>query len=93
MEWAGAALLVAGTVLITLGTIGLFRFPDALTRLHALTKADNVGLGLCVLGLALIGPATTVNAIMVIIWIGVSISGATAANLIARRHLERTSER
>jgi multicomponent Na+:H+ antiporter subunit G len=33
------------------GTVGLLRFPDALTRLHALTKADNLGLGLVVLGL------------------------------------------
>ena len=33
------------------GTVGLLRFPDALTRLHALTKADNLGLGLIVLGL------------------------------------------
>ena len=30
---------------------GLLRFPDTLTRLHALTKADNLGLGLVVLGL------------------------------------------
>jgi len=29
----------------------LLRFPDSLTRLHALTKVDNLGLGLVVLGL------------------------------------------
>ena len=33
------------------GSVGLLRFPDTLTRLHALTKADNLGLGLVVLGL------------------------------------------
>ena len=33
------------------GTVGLLRFPDSLSRLHALTKADNLGLGLIVLGL------------------------------------------
>ncbi|MGB9018202.1 MAG: monovalent cation/H(+) antiporter subunit G [Pseudolabrys sp.] len=32
-------------------TIGLLRFPDTLTRLHALTKVDNLGLGLIVFGL------------------------------------------
>ncbi len=31
--------------------MGLLRFPDTLTRLHALSKADNLGLGLIVLGL------------------------------------------
>ena len=33
------------------GTVGLLRFPDTMTRLHALTKVDNLGLGLIVLAL------------------------------------------
>jgi multicomponent Na+:H+ antiporter subunit G len=41
----------AGAFFFLAGTVGLLRFPDALTRLHALTKADNLGLGLVVLGL------------------------------------------
>ena len=41
----------AGLFFFLAGTIGLLRFPDTLTRLHALTKADNLGLGLVVLGL------------------------------------------
>jgi len=40
----------AGAFFFLAGTVGLLRFPDALSRLHALTKADNLGLGL-VLGL------------------------------------------
>src|SRR6516164_3951430 len=36
----------AGALFFLAGTIGLLRFPDTLTRLHALTKADNLGLGL-----------------------------------------------
>ena len=41
----------AGVFFFLAGTVGLLRFPDTLTRLHALTKADNLGLGLVVLGL------------------------------------------
>ena len=41
----------AGAFFFLAGTVGLLRFPDPLTRLHALTKADNLGLGLVVLGL------------------------------------------
>ena len=44
-----------GALFFLAGTVGLLRFPDALTRLHALTKADNLGLGLVVLGLAAAG--------------------------------------
>src|SRR5262245_8452272 len=41
----------AGAFFFLAGTVGWLRFPDTLTRLHALTKADNVGLDLVVLGL------------------------------------------
>ena len=36
----------AGALFFLAGTVGLLRFPDSLSRLHALTKADNLGLGL-----------------------------------------------
>jgi multicomponent Na+:H+ antiporter subunit G len=39
----------AGAFFFLAGTVGLLRFPDPLMRLHALTKADNLGLGLVVL--------------------------------------------
>lgn len=45
------AMVSLGCLFIVAGTVGLLRFPDTLTRLHALTKADNLGLGLVVLGL------------------------------------------
>ena len=42
--------VIAGVVFFA-GALGLLRFPDPFTRMHALTKADNLGLGLVVLGL------------------------------------------
>lgn len=52
-EWTSGLLLVTGAGFYLAGTVGLMRFPDVYTRLHALTKADNLGLGFVVLGLAL----------------------------------------
>ena len=43
-----ALLLAAALFFFVAGTIGLLRFPDLYSRLHALTKADNAGLGLTV---------------------------------------------
>ena len=43
--------LLLGALFFLAGVVGLLRFPDTLSRLHALTKADNVGLGLIVIGL------------------------------------------
>ena len=51
-DWIGATLLVIGCGFFLAGTIGLLRFPDVYSRLHALAKADNLGLGCILLGLA-----------------------------------------
>jgi len=75
----------AGAIFFLAGTVGLLRFPDSLTRLHALTKADNLGLGLVVLGLL---PQTSgiLDAVKLIaIWLLVMLSGASLSQLIARR--------
>ncbi|SRR5271157_2381484 len=74
----------AGVFFFLAGTVGLLRFPDALTRLHALTKADNLGLGLVVLGL-LPRAGSLLGALRLIaIWALVQLAGATAAQLIGR---------
>ena len=73
----------AGALFFLAGTVGLLRFPDALTRLHALTKVDNLGLGLVVLGLLpqANGPLSALK--LVSIWLLVQLSGAIVTQLIA----------
>ena len=74
----------AGVFFFLAGAVGLVRFPDALTRLHALTKADNLGLGLVVFGL-LPRAGSLLGALkLVAIWALVQLAGATTAQLIGR---------
>ena len=49
--FTGFAVAIGAFFFFLAGTVGLLRFPDTITRLHALTKADNLGLGLIILGL------------------------------------------
>jgi multicomponent Na+:H+ antiporter subunit G len=79
-----ALLLVIGCLFFLVGTLGLFRLPDTLTRIHALTKADNLGLGFVVLGLlpSVPGPATAAK--ILLIWLVALAASATAAHLVAR---------
>jgi len=71
----------AGAFFFLAGTVGLLRFPDTLTRLHALTKADNLGLGLVVLGLV---PQSLRDGLkLVCVWLLVLVAGATVSQLIA----------
>jgi multicomponent Na+:H+ antiporter subunit G len=74
----------AGTFFFFAGTVGLLRFPDSLTRLHALTKADNLGLGLVVLGLIPYAETALSALKLIVIWALVLLSGASAAQLIGR---------
>ena len=74
----------AGGFFFLAGTVGLLRFPDALSRLHALTKADNLGLGLVVLGL-LFQVEEPLSALKLIgVWLLALLAGATVTQLIAR---------
>ena len=74
----------AGAFFFLAGTVGLLRFPDALSRLHALTKADNLGLGLIVLGLLPRAESPLAAFKLVAIWALVQLAGATTAQLVGR---------
>jgi multicomponent Na+:H+ antiporter subunit G len=76
--------VASGAIFFLAGSVGLLRFPDSLTRLHALTKADNLGLGLVVLGLLPLAGSPSAALKLVCIWLLVLISGATGSQLIAR---------
>ena len=83
----------AGAFFFLAGTVGLLRFPDTLTRLHALTKADNLGLGLVVLGLLPQAGSLLGGLKLICVWLLVLLAGATVSQLIARAALARASER
>jgi multicomponent Na+:H+ antiporter subunit G len=76
--------IVAGAFFFLAGTVGLLRFPDAYTRLHALTKADNLGLALVVIGLLPQVDGLLAAAKLVLVWLLVLLSSAVVAQLIAR---------
>jgi len=88
-EVLATALLCLGAFFFVAGTVGLLRFPDVYTRLHALTKADNVGLGLVVAGLALQAPSPAVAGKLVLIWLLVVVASATACHLVAQAAMRR----
>jgi multicomponent Na+:H+ antiporter subunit G len=78
-------MVSAGAVFFLAGTVGLLRFPDSLTRLHALTKADNLGLGLVMLGLLPQAGGILDALKLLLIWLLVLLSSASVSQLIARR--------
>lgn len=91
-ELIGILFVAIGIAFFVAGSIGLLRLPDLHSRLHALTKADNLGLGLLCAGLALIDGGA-VNAVkLFLVWVLVLAASAAAAHLIAQQALRQAGE-
>ena len=45
--WIGGGLVVVGALLTLLGAVGVLRFPDVYTRIHAASLTDTGGAALC----------------------------------------------
>jgi len=80
-------LLALAALFFSAGTLGLLRLPDTLSRIHALTKADNLGLGLAALALLLHAESWAAAAQIGLIWLLALAASATSGYLIARRSL------
>ena len=81
---ATIVLVGAGVLLFLAGALGLLRFPNTLSRLHAISKADNLGLGLIVLGLLPQMTSLAGGLKLICIWLLAQLSAATASQLLAR---------
>ena len=77
-------LVLAGAVFFLAGVVGLLRFPDTLSRVHALTKADNVGLGLIVIALLPQAGSIGTGLKLLLVWLLVLLASATVGQLIGR---------
>jgi multicomponent Na+:H+ antiporter subunit G len=85
IEWLSIALLLVGAFFFFAGTVGLLRFPDVYSRLHALAKADNLGLGCILLALALQADSLAAALKLLLIWPLVMAASAGISFAIARR--------
>lgn len=83
VDGASAVLVALGVLCFVAGTLGLLRFPDALCRLHALTKADNLGLGLVVLGLLPRAGSLLAGLELLAIWLLVLLATGAVSQIIA----------
>jgi multicomponent Na+:H+ antiporter subunit G len=87
MSWADlvtALSMGAGVLFFIGGIVGVLRFPDIYCRLHALTKADNLGLGFILLGLSVQSGDPAVICKLASIWILIVFASATSCYLIAQ---------
>lgn len=74
---------LTGVFFFFAGVLGLLRFPDVYGRLHALTKADNVGLGFIMLSVTIQADSPVLIIKLILIWLFVILASATGCFLIS----------
>lgn len=79
-----ALLLTAGCFFLTAGALGVVRFPDCYTRLHAAGKCDTLGQSLILLGLAVYEGASLISIKLLLIIIFIFITIPTATHAVAK---------
>lgn len=84
-------LLISGAVFVLLGSVGLVRFADFYSRLHAPTKATTLGLGGLLLASALLsslqGPGLSLREILISLFL--FITAPISAHLLAKAALHQ----
>jgi multicomponent Na+:H+ antiporter subunit G len=89
LRWLGDACLVLGALFSLAGTVALLRFPDVYTRLHALAKVDNLGIGFILVGLLPRAETVAAGLKLVLVWLLVLAASSAVSFLIARRAQRR----
>ena len=80
-------LLLAGGFLVLTGGVGMLRFPDFFTRLHAAGVTDTLGSWLMLAGLMLQGGFSQVTIKLALIWLVLLFTGPTATHALAKAAL------
>lgn len=79
----GAAACLIGGILCLIGTIGVLRFPDFYTRLHAASITDTSGAAMVLVGMALMAPNWIVLVKLFCIFIFLFLTGPTSTHAVA----------
>jgi len=91
-EWLAIVAILSGLVFFISGSIGLIRLPDIFSRLHALAKADNIGLALVILGVAALETDLMNQFKLLLIWLLVLAASSVSALLVSRQALRRMKQ-
>lgn len=84
IQIVAAILLLSGATFMLIAAIGVLRLPDFYTRMHAITKAGTLGIGLMLIGIAFFfgDLSVTTRAIAVIAF--VMFTAPVSAHMIGR---------
>ncbi|HEX2176511.1 MAG TPA: monovalent cation/H(+) antiporter subunit G [Nocardioidaceae bacterium] len=84
VEALASVFLVTGCTLSLVGVVGVLRFQDVLSRLHAATKPQVLGLLLVVVAVGLRNPDWGTITTLLIIWAFQTLTAPVTAHMLGR---------
>jgi multicomponent Na+:H+ antiporter subunit G len=87
MIYISAVLLLCGSLLSAIAALGILRFPDVYTRLHAASKAGPLGAGLILLGVAFASGDWAIAVRCMLGLVFLLVTSPVSAHLLARAAL------
>jgi multicomponent Na+:H+ antiporter subunit G len=84
LDIIGAVFLLLGAMLCFAASVGLVRFPDVLTRMHAATKPQTLGLLFVVTGVAFSLQNLQALGILLLVAILQLLTAPVAAHMVSR---------
>lgn len=92
MTIVGMVLVGGGVFFLVTGAVGMIRFPDIYTRMHAAGKCDTLGSLLVLTGLACYDGLVLASAKLLIVALFILITSPTATHAIARAAMRNRIE-
>lgn len=80
----GGIFIFGGLFFFLVGTIGIIRFPDVFSRIHAAAKCDTLGALLCLSGMIIFNGFNSVSLKLILVLIFIWITNPTATHLIGK---------
>ncbi len=80
-------LMISGGAFTIIGAIGILRFPDFWSRMHAASVTDSAGMILLVVGMCLQAGPTLITVKLLIIAVFIFITGSTSTHAVANAAL------
>lgn len=87
----GGAFILVGLFAFLVGTIGIIRFPDVLSRIHAAAKCDTLGALLCLIGLIIFNGFNIASLKILLVLIFIWVTNPTATHLIGKAEYIRAN--
>ena len=83
-EIIACAFLSVGFLLTAIAVVGVLRFPDFFTRLHASSKIDSLGVALTLVGLAVYGGLSLTSVKIIFIAVFLMLTNPISTHLLAK---------